>query len=374
MARTRYQQGSLKLRKGKHKTVWVGRWREDEVLENGRTERVVKEKVLGTLEDFPTKKLAMRELESILAPINAVTYRPTRAATFKEFAEKWSTSIVPDFKPSTRSGIRSALRTRLLPFFGTWKLRDISTELMQEFVSSSKGSPKTTRNLVSYLKSLWTSARAWGYVTHDPFNGLRLPKLNREEQPFFTLEEMNKIIAAASEPWKSFYWILSETGIRIGELRALAWEDIDFEESSLSVRHGAYGTTILTPKTRKGNRTFAMSPQLRDHLLLRKGDGLMFATRTGKPISYKNLLVNKLFPLLDQLGIPRKGFHAFRHGNVTIIGRMGTPIKTVQDRVGHVDVETTLRYTHALSADDRAIASKLGEMFNQTPVMGVGNA
>jgi hypothetical protein len=81
MARRRLQRGSVQLR-GKRKQKWVGRWREDAVTKQGQLIRINRKAVLGTKTDFPTKKLALRELELRIAPINSVNYRALSTATF----------------------------------------------------------------------------------------------------------------------------------------------------------------------------------------------------------------------------------------------------------------------------------------------------
>src|SRR6185437_14816933 len=76
--RRRYQRGQL-IREGSN---WLGRWREDVALASGAVKRVHKKQFLGTLTDFPTKRLAERELERLLAPVNHEDYRPTSSTTF----------------------------------------------------------------------------------------------------------------------------------------------------------------------------------------------------------------------------------------------------------------------------------------------------
>jgi hypothetical protein len=194
MARKRFQRGTVYL-SGKRNPAWVGRWRED-VIEDGKVRRVCRTQVLGYKRDIPTKKLALRELESRLSQINSVHYRPMRAATFGEFVEKWKREILPTMKPSTQSAIRSQLR-RQLSYLNAFSLRDFQLPVVQTYVSSLTCSPKTTRNLVMTLRSIWGTARKQGYVQHDPFDGLVLPRLVKPEQPFFTEDEMVRIIEAA---------------------------------------------------------------------------------------------------------------------------------------------------------------------------------
>ena len=86
MARRRYQQGGV-FGGGSRRPVWVARWREDFIGTDGKIKRVRRSEVLGTKKDFPTKKLALRELEGRVAPVNRPDYRPLKCETFAVFAE-----------------------------------------------------------------------------------------------------------------------------------------------------------------------------------------------------------------------------------------------------------------------------------------------
>ena len=114
MARRRFQGGSVFLR-GTRDPVWVGRWREDVIGSDQKIKRVGRKEILGTKKDFPTKKLALRELGIRLAPINSVGYRALRVATFAEFAARRIPCVRQGNKPSPlpepeRGGCLEALR------------------------------------------------------------------------------------------------------------------------------------------------------------------------------------------------------------------------------------------------------------------------
>jgi integrase len=71
-----------------------------------------------------------------------------------------------------------------------------------------------------------------------------------------------------------------------------------------------------------------------------------------------------LHPLLRKLGIPQCGFHAFRHGNATLLDQIGAPMAVRQNRLGHADAQTTMDYMHAVTADERRIAGDLGKILH----------
>jgi integrase len=366
LARRRYQKGRVFLR-GKNQ-VWVGRWRED-VIEDGRIRRIERSNVLGSRSDFPTKRLALRELEKQLAVVNNPRYRARPTATFEEFAFRWESRVLTQHKPSTQATIRSHLRKHLVPYFGPCQMKDIGTEEVQMFVSSVGLSAKTKKNLHATMQMLWKSARAWGYVAHDAVSDVVLPKRHPVAGRFFSIEEVQRILASAPEPYRTFYWLAVETGMRAGELCGLRTIDFDLERGLVSVCQSVWRGKFQSPKSENAIRCFALSPRLLVHIAdcLRRWKpterGLLFVTRNGTPWDASLLVKRKLYPLLDSLGIERGGLHAFRHTNSTLMDRLSVPLKVRQQRLGHSDPSLTLGvYTHVVSEDDVRFVEQLDVM------------
>lgn len=369
MARRRFQRGSIFMR-GTRNPVWVGRWREDVIGPDGKLQRVARKEVLGSKREFPTHKLALRELENRVAPINSINYRALRTATFATFAEWWLNNSLTQHKPSTQATIQSQFRTWLVPYFGDLAMKDIGGTTVQMFVQSCTRSPQTCRNLILSLRMAWASAKAFGYVSHNPFDGLVLPKVPPKARFFFTVEEIQKILAAADEPHKTLYWLAAETGMRAGELCGLRIEDMDLVNCVINVKQSVWRMAVQTPKTVNAVRQFAISSKLAMHLQAFLATwrpnplGLLFATRTGRPLAPSEIMRLKLHPLLDSLKIKRCGLHAFRHTNGSLMDRLNAPMKTRQERLGHAagsDI-TMAVYTHAVSEDDKRVALQLGDL------------
>ena len=366
MARRRFQKGQLLLLG----ESWFGRWREDRI-ENQQVRRIRVQEYLGSKKDYPTRRLAERALNDRLSVINHVSYRPRPTATFAEFAASWESKVLNQFGASTAINYRVHVRKHLVPFFGKYAMKDVAPEFVQLFVSSAKSSPKTVRNICITLQSMWRSARAWGYVAHDLMDGLVLPTQKRMQRFFFSTEEVKTIIGGAPEPYRTFYGLAAETGLRAGELCGITLDDLDLERRLLLVRQSAWRGRLGDPKTETSVRAVELSVQACEHLSLflkswRPNDRrLLFATRNGSPWDANLLLKRKFKPLLERLGIkvPKgSGFHAFRHANATMMDRLGTPLKVRQERLGHSDSRITQAiYTHVASEDSRRVAAQLGE-------------
>jgi integrase len=143
---------------------------------------------------------------------------------------------------------------------------------------------------------MWSSAKAWGYVSHDPFEGLVLPKVTRQARFFFTLDEIQQIIAAVNGPLRTFYWLAAETGMRAGELCGLRIEDVNLVQCFVTVEQSVWRGKIQTPKTANSIRQFAISQKLASHLRAYLSTwrpnllNLVFATKNGTPWD-QNLVV-----------------------------------------------------------------------------------
>jgi integrase len=384
MARRRYQRGHLRLR-GKKEKVWVAKWREDIILPDGSTHRIQKGEVLGTLKEYKTRRLAERALEQRLSEINSLTYQPRPTATFREFAAKWQTDVLSQHKRSTQSADKSRIRKHLIPELGSLCMKDIRREVLQALVARKAKtlSAKSVRNLIALLGEMWVQAKADAYTQIDPFVSLVLPDPGLINERCLTLDEMRLVIDSAAEPQKTYYWILAETGIRCGEACGLPTRNLLLDIEAIKVDQKVWHGKIETVKSKKGNRLCEISPQLAEHLrgYLRTWRpnrlGLLFATNNGTPWDADLVRKRKLYPLLEKLGVERCGFHAFRHGNETVMDGEGVPMATRQNRLGHSDARTTMKYTHLISEDGRKIAARFGELLTCSaalPVMPAGNA
>jgi integrase len=138
------------------------------------------------------------------------------------------------------------------------------------------------------------------------------------------------------------------------------------DQGAIRIAQSVWHGKIQTVKSKKGNRICEISPLLVEHLrgYIRTWRpnclGLLFATRNGTPWDTDTLRKRKLHPLLEKLGIERCGFHAFRHGNATLMDQEQVPMATRQNRLGQSDARTTMGYTHAITEDGRRIAARLG--------------
>jgi integrase len=179
------------------------------------------------------------------------------------------------------------------------------------------------------------------------------------------------VIEAATPRWRPLLTTAAHTGARVSELLALTWQDIDWEQDTISISKqlGRDGQPTRT-KTTRGNRTLKMSPELRRALRehwVASGQlsGFCFVSWSGEPPSYPNAR-RALTAAIKAAGIEydeqthRLGFHCFRHGAASALIRAGVDPVRVAAYLGD-DVQTILKtYAHAWQAKGDDMGDILG--------------
>ena len=369
MARRRYQKGNLERRGN----AWTLRWREDVVLADGTVRRELRRTVLGTVEEFPTKRLAEREALSFLARVNRLDYRPVKRATFEEFAESWAHQVIDLLKPSTAKVMASHLSFHLVPEFGRMRLDEIGQEQVQAFVGKlAKGrSRHTILNVLGTLTSVLKMARKWSYaVAGFQQRDLVIPNAKPSKPGrFFTAEQVRSILALASEPWHTIFVVGALTGLRPGEVLGLSIDDLDFEQRLIFVRRSAWYRHLLLPKSARSVATVPMPEPLAELLAnflasWRPNEKrLLFSNRRGNPYSENKVVQHRLWPILDTLSIPRCGMHAFRHAHGSLLHSSGASLKVAQVQLRHADASTTSRYyLHVIGSEQRDAAERVARI------------
>jgi integrase len=369
LARRRYQLGTLRLR-GKRTKVWTLRWREDIVESDGRIRRVKREAVIGTHADFPTQKLARRRADIFLSRVNRPDYRPGKIIGFEDFSERWKEHALSQQKPSGQRVAESHLRTHLVPRFKAMRLDQIGQEDVQALVTvlGRTLGQHTILNVVGTLFAILKMARKWGYVVND----VRMADLvvshakPGREGRFFTAEQAVAILGRATEPWRTIFAVAAMTGLRPGEVLGLSVDDLDFDRRLINVNRSAWYTELVTTKTKSSKKPVPMPEPLeriiRAHLATWKPNErkLLFATSRGNPYSRNKVVQTRLWPILDELKIPRCGMHAFRHMFATTALELGASPKTVQEQLRHSDVSITMsKYVHSIEEAQRKSAENV---------------
>lgn len=235
-------------------------------------------------------------------------------------------------------------------------------------------SDKTIRNYLGALRALFNYARdkRRRWTSRNPVDDVDLPDApSYAEIRYLTIDEVWALIDAVRPVAigdgsdatyealdRAMYVTAAMTGLRIGELQALDWRSVDFVHARIHVRQSWDRKTkrFTTPKSRRSVRAVPMSDVVAGHLerLLRtyhpeavEADpaGLVFAHPvTGEPLGHQ-LLYKRLRATLKSAGLDETfAWHSLRHSYGTALAAQGVPMRTLQEWMGHKDIQTTQRY------------------------------
>ena len=371
--RRRFQRGTFVKRHGN----WIGMWRVDMMGPDGILKREQRSKTFVGLSERAARAAFQPILDSVNASNGATHPVPKNTKTLKSLIAEWRDQIAGTLKLSSRKAAESHLRRHIEPSLGGCALPELTARRMQTFVTSLSNSGKRTRktieNILLTLSSILSVARTWGYaIPRVSLSDLSLPQHQAKQARCFTFGEMLLIVSAADEPLATICFLLSVTGMRIGEILALRLVDLDFLRKLIRVRCSAYAGHIGTPKSKASMADLPMPSALESRLKIYVGSrhyrknelGLLFANRRGRPYSSDKLREKKLRPLLVKLGIPLAGFHAFRHAVASELIDSGAPLTVVQAQLRHSDPRITLGlYGHVIPQSQRDAVGHLAERF-----------
>ena len=361
MARRRFQRGTLRKR-GKRNPVWELQWREDYIKPDGSIGRRLVTRIIGTCADM-TKRQAQKAADEILRPLNLGKLRPESAMTVAEFVDRYFIpNAFPALKISTQRRYRQTLNYHLLPAFGSTRLMDLTAVAVQRFVLDKMAAGlgwEAANHLRNLISKLFTTAKRWGlFAGENPASAVELPeKTPVREKHALNAEQTRAVLAALREPARTMVMLAAQTGMRVGEILALRWEDVDFTAGTIHVRRNCYRGVMGTPKNKKQRVLPLPRPLARALQDRRLTDcGLIFSTAKGTPLDYGNLLHRFLKPAGARVGMPWLSWHVLRRSLATYLGQRGFVLEA-KAQLGHARLSTTEQYMdHSTAAQRKAVA------------------
>jgi integrase len=288
-------------------------------------------------------------------------------ATFADAAAEWLRYVEQDRarKPSTVKGYEILVRTKLLPRFGGEPLEAITPEMIEAWLGSLGGSASSRTKSLVLMHGIFRRARkVWGLSVNPVADVEKPPIIRSGDLQVYSPEEVWALVRAAeSEQDAALFLTAAFTGLRMGELLALRWRDVDFAASSVRVRASYYAGNLTTPKSGKV-RAVPLAPDVatvlaqlggREHWVAE--DDLVFVGATGGYLD-GSALRRRYKAALAAAGLRSLRFHDLRH---TFGTRMiaKADIRRVQEWMGHADIQTTMRYLHyAPRSEDAALVAE----------------
>ncbi len=315
-----------------------------------------------------------RELERDTARLSepsATGTSPKPTATFEAVVKSYLETYAPsELKPSTLFSYRAVLDGFLLPrlrdrrvdAIDATTVREFDTELVERGVK-----PATRRNVQTVLRSVLCRYAVEAKILSRAPELPRMPKVGAKVARWMSDEELEQILAAATDIHRRAFTLAAFAGLRAGELRALRWRDVNLAEGYLVVRESFCRGTFAAPKSGH-ERVIPLAPRLVTELEKverRPADGLVTSNPEGEPWNEWTLLA-AFRRTLKRAGVAgRLRLHDTRHYFVSSLFRTGTPAPAVQMLAGHASLSTTQLYAHVGSVDLKAAVSRLGASSGQ---------
>lgn len=305
---------------------------------------------------------------------------------FGTWLNAWLENYVkPSAKMRTYERYKSICILHVSPYLGECELSEITALQLQKIVSELliNGNCKTRGGLsanfvntvISVLQNALKTAYMMGLTSDCIANKIKRPKAIEKRVDCFSNQEQRDIeqYVLNSKKDKLFGIVLClYTGLRIGELLALTWDDIDFEKGLLFVTKNCYDANekgvhvrkIDTPKTLHSRRIIPLPKQLMPLLkkLKKRSKCEYIISDDDKPVFVRSY--QRTFELLlKKLGIAHKGFHSLRHTFATRALECGMDVKTLSELLGHKNATITLnRYAHSMLEHKQEMMNKLGKL------------
>jgi integrase len=316
---------------------------------------------------YITRAQAEAKLAAILEGADPTVQIAGPGVTFGIAAEEWLAYVRDDRKrrPSTVAGYRSELDHNLLPAFGAdTPLAEITTRdidaYREKLIAERRLSPRSINKHLAQLHAIFKRAqRVHGLPVNPVEAAERQPERPSGDIRVLAPTEVEQVAGnLESAQDAAVIRLAAYTGLRLGELRALRWADVDWARRILHVRRSYTRGREGPPKSGKV-RSVPLSDQparileaLSRRELFTDDDDLVFVSPTGSYIDDSNLR-SRFHRALRDLGLPHARLHDLRHTFGTLAVQ-AFPLTDVQAFMGHADIHTTMIYVHHVPQHDAA--------------------
>ncbi|MGN0678586.1 MAG: tyrosine-type recombinase/integrase [Oscillospiraceae bacterium] len=356
--------------------------------EKGMTAKQIEKELRRFADEFKDKCLRFGEANSSMR--------------LSDFIPQYLETTKNTLAPTTHEYYTRIIRDLIVPALGHFKLKDIKPSHVQQFIQQLSETPKEKRNgqaadngetlspssirrYLTVLQSIFKQALKLGLISESPakVERLTLPKAQAPKIEIFTKQEAAQMLEALESEDLQFQTLIQLaifTGARRGELVALKFSDVDFEQHKITIERAAYkikGKPLATkPPKDYETLTVTINESCVELLKMLKAEKIEQAQRIGSQwvggnwvfTQWNGEMMNPMTPtkqfskFLERHGLKHRKFHSLRHTSATLLLYAGVNIKQVQGRLGHGDIETTNKYLHLIEEADVEAVNKLDIM------------
>lgn len=312
--------------------------------------------------------------------------------TFKDIYDQWFSQHKQSIKLSSAYATQLLFNNHILPAFGSRFIDKVTPAICQQAVNQwTKQRPKSYKALINYTCLIFDYAYRLDIIENNPMQRVIVPRLKQQttKDNYYTKQELNHFLECCKKECDLKYYaafrLLAYSGMRKGELRALTWNDVDFNKNTISINKTATidetgKTVIQLPKTHNSRRVISMDQQtmaiLREWQIKQRKDLLklgynamngrqiVFNGKNNKPLSHVTLN-DKFKNVQVKNGLKVISIHGLRHTHCSLLLAAGVPVNDVKDRLGHANIQTTLNIYAHVTKQQRKDTADLFSQFMQ---------
>jgi len=306
----------------------------------------------------------------------------TSAETVEEWTAEWLSDVQEEVKPSTFASYYYKVTKYILPVIKDVPLNELSIENGKELLRElqTKLTKSTIQVIFRILNKCLNYAKKCGKLLSNPLSELRLPKSKNRKVNALSLSEQKRVMTVASKEKKGYgipTLLALHSGLRIGEIAALQWSDIDFDTNLINVNqtyqrigtletHHKTQLVLTDSKTEASERVVPIGPTLRKLLLEHRkcSKGSFVFSTNGQPCEPR-LLTYHFHRIRLKANLPKIHFHQLRHTFATRCLEANKDVSSVSALLGHASTQMTLdTYVDAMLEQRYQVISEMDHLVN----------
>lgn len=292
------------------------------------------------------------------------------ALTVGDAVRRWLAVEAPSqVRPGTLEDYERTLRVHVLPHWEQVRLSDLSSSAVQQWQQrlAAKSGSRTVAAAHDRFRQVLDAAVRWGDLRVNPVRSVKRPRITTTvPEPWTAAEARLFLTATAASPWHSLWAVALATGLRLGELLGLAWEQVDLERGALEVVQQVQivgnRVEVVAPKTKAARRTVRLSPEVVRVLAEVERTGPWVWSAAGGVPTRPTTVHRAWDRAIERSGVRRIRIHDMRHTHATLLLAAGVSVPVVAQRLGHANPSITLStYAHALPDGQESAAAWVEE-------------
>lgn len=316
---------------------------------------------------------ASKKLALFITEVEKGTYKNNSGLTFTElsqmFLDKYAKNNLSD---TTVINYKYQLNKHILPDIGHYKIsslkklyiQDLANKLCDEYNLSSK----TIKNDIKLISAILEKGIEWELLHSNVAHKVAIPNNKnkpKKEQEIYNNEEIKLLFNALNKtenPFKIMVYVSFYTGARRGEVLALRWKNIDFENNIIHIEQNKVrtinGTTFKETKNKRSRKFVApavLMKELKEFYSGQDEDDLLFNI-------YPSTYTRQWSQFVKDHNLKYITLHDLRHTNGSLLASKGVDIVTIANRLGHLPATASAYYLHSVSEEDKKASQKLDNL------------